>query len=148
MASPHIRDWFKAKIAELSPGMFYQDTDGGLATQKGLPDTWATLEFDPGGTQRLTVGKRYIEREFGTASVLFLTKSGQGPDAVLIIAQQFANAAKDMYQEEVYEALTGITGTARLENVSPPNSEPYEDGNWLVCSVACVYSYDSVRGTP
>jgi hypothetical protein len=126
----------------------FQETDGGLATQKGLPDLWATLEFDTPGNQRLSIGRRYIEREYGTASVLFLAKSGKGPEEVLIVAQQFANAAKELYQEEVYETLTGLTGTAHLENVSPPNAEPYEDGNWLVCSVACVYTYDCVRGTP
>jgi hypothetical protein len=146
MASPHVRQWFMDKITQLAPAAPFQETDGILVNQKNLPEMWATLEFDVGSNQRLSVGKQYLEREYGTASVLFLMKAGRGPFEVMRIAQQFADRCKEIYQEEVYEELTGIKGTARFENVGPPNSEPYEDGNWLVCSLAIVYSYDSVRG--
>jgi hypothetical protein len=40
----------------------------------------------------------------------------------------------------------GINGMMRLDSVGVPNTEDFEDGNWLMCTVACVYTYDSVRG--
>lgn len=146
MASPHVRQWFMDKIRELAPAAPFQETEGVLVVQRDLPEMWSTLEFDIGGNQRLTVGRTYIEREFGNATILFLMKSGRGPAELLRVAQQFTDRLKNLYQEEIYEELTGMKGTARFENVSPPNSEPYEDGNWLVVTVTCAFSYDSIRG--
>jgi hypothetical protein len=143
--SPTVRTWFKDTIKSLAPDAPFQETDGVLLVQKGLPDLWSTMEFDLGANQRLSVGRIYIEREYGTCTVLFLLKAGGGPDAALLVAQAFAEAAKALYQDEVKEP-SGRTATIRLENVGPPNCEPYEDGNWLVVSVACVYSYDAIRG--
>lgn len=145
MASPHVRNWFKDIIERLA-GVPFQETDGVLRDKKAMPELWATLEFDLGSTQRLSVGSTYLEREYGTGTILFLMKSGKGPEALLTVGQSFKNSAQALYQEDITEADTNITGTIRLENVGPPNGEPYEDGNWLMCSVACVYTYDSVRG--
>lgn len=145
MASPHVRNWFKDVIERLA-GAPFQETDGALRDKKNMPELWATVEFDIGSTQRLSVGRTYLEREYGTGTVIFLIKSGKGPDAVLKVAQSFKNSAQAVIQEDITEEDTNITGTIRFENVGPPNSEPYEEGNWLVCSVACVYTYDSIRG--
>jgi hypothetical protein len=145
MASHHIRNWFKEKIEQLA-GVPYQETDGVLRSQKGLPELWATVEYDLGSTQRLSIGRPYLEREYGTGTVLFLLKAGKGPEDALRVAKSFRDAAMLLYQEDITEDDTGITGTVRFENIGPANSEPYEDGNWLVCSVACVYTYESVRG--
>jgi hypothetical protein len=144
--SPQVRAWFIEKIGVYASTAPFQETDGGLRTQKGLPEMWTTLESDPGSTQRLTIGVPWLEREYGTATVIFLVKSGKGPSPVLWVAKAFKDALQALYQEEIQETDTRIVGTVRVENVSPPNGEPYEEGNWLVCSVACVYSYDSWRG--
>jgi hypothetical protein len=145
MASPAIRQWFIDLVTRLVPEAPFQETDGVLTNQKALPEVWSTFEFDMGANQRLSIGREYIEREYGTCTVLFLIKAGRGPMIALNIAQSFADKAKALYQEDIKEA-SGVKATARLDNVGPPNSEPYEDGNWLVCSVACVYTYDAIRG--
>jgi hypothetical protein len=132
-------------VPRLVPEAPFQETDGILVNQKGLPEIWSTLEFDTGSNQKLSIGRSYLEREYGTCTVLFLIKAGRGPQVALEIGQAFADKAKALYQEDIKEA-SGVKATARLENVGPPNGEPYEDGNWLVCSVACVYSYDAIRG--
>lgn len=145
MPSPTVRRWFVDLAGRFAPEAPFQETDGVLVVQKGLPEVWSTVEFDMGSNQKLTIGKEYIEREYGTCSVIFFIKSGRGPMVALEIAQSFADKAKELYQEDVKET-SGVKATVRLENVGPPNSEPFEDGNWLVCSVACVYSYDAIRG--
>lgn len=145
--NPVVYGWFVQNIPALTPVEF-QETQGKLLSQKSLPELWCTVEWENGSRQRLTVGKRAIWREYGTATAVFVGKAGYGPAAVLAAAQQFADAV------DVHEVIAGIelteandiTGTMRIENVGTPNPEPYEDGNWLVCSVSCVYTYDSVRG--
>jgi hypothetical protein len=144
MANPVIYNWFKEQIPAKTEVPF-QETQGMLVTQTGLPEMWCTMEFDAGGRQRLTVGGRYISREYGTCTAVFLCKAGRGPDAVQRVAQLFADAMDGEHGASLVEA-SGVEGTLRIDNVSPPNGEPYEDGNWLVCSVSCVYTYDSVRG--
>ena len=145
MASPNVRQWFIDLIGRLMPDAPFQETDGVLTQSKNLPEVWSTLEFDIDSNQRLSVGREHIEREYGTCTVLVLIKAGRGPMVGLRILEMFAQKAKELYQEDLREA-GGLRATARLENVGPPNSEPYEDGNWLVCSVAIVYSYDAIRG--
>ena len=147
MASPNVRRWFIDLIGRYMPEAPFQETDGIIVEQKGLPDAWSTFEFDIGSTQKLTVGRGHIEREYGTCTVLIMIKAGRGPMVGLEIAEQFRKKLINLYQEELRE-FGGIKASARLENIGPPNSEPYEDGNWLVCSVACVYSYDAIRGLP
>ena len=145
--NPVVYKWFVATVPALTPVEF-QETQGILLAQKGLPDLWSTIEWDNGSRQRLTVGLRAIWREYGTATAIFLGKSGRGPTAVLEAAQAFADAM------EVHDVVKGIklvepgdtTGKLRIENIGTPTPEPYEDDNWLVCSVSCVYTYDSVRG--
>lgn len=145
MASPVVRVFFTEQIQRLA-NVPFQETDGTLVVQKDLPELWATVEFDVGSTQRLSVGRTFLEKEYGTGTVIFLIKAGRGPLEVSKIAQAFRLALLAMYQQDVTEDETGITGTVRIENIGPPNGEPYEDGNWLVCSVACVYTYECVRG--
>lgn len=144
MPNPVVHEWFKTNIAAKVAPLLFQQTQGVLTTQKNLPDKWCTLEYDAGSRQRLTVGRRCIWRESGTATVLFLGKSGMGPEALLTAGQAFADAMEGEISVDLVEGSG--TGTLHIENVSPPNGEPYEDGNWLVLSVSCIYTYDSVRG--
>lgn len=149
MAHPVVNDWVKTNFPIFAGDVQFIPTEGMLTQQKGLPSMWFTIEYDNSSNQKLSVGKRHLAREYGTATAVFLVKSGSGPDAVLAAAQAFADAAQDHAVAaegvDLVEA-SGRTGKLRLENISPPNGEPYEDGNWLVCSVSCVYTYDSVRG--
>lgn len=144
MPHPTVHTHFKARVPDVS-GVPFQETQGILRTQKGLPEVWCTLEYDDASTQRLTLGQVALWREYGTATVVFLAKAGHGPDELLRIGQAFADAMRADYQNRLTEE-NGVIGTLRIENVGSPNPEPFEDGNWLVCSVACVYTYDSVRG--
>lgn len=144
MANPVIYKWFKETIPANTP-LEFQETQGILVQQKGLPELWVTMEFDTGSRQRLSTGRRALWREFGTCTAVFLAKAGKGPEAVQLAAQAFADAMGEVYQADLIEA-SGITGTLRIENIGTASADPYEDGNWLVCSVPCVYTYDSVRG--
>jgi len=144
MPHPSVHTHFKVVVPDRS-GVPYQDTQGALRTQKGLPEVWCTLEYDNASVQRLTVGMPALYREYGTATAVFLAKAGHGPDELLRLGQAFADLMLANYQTTITEE-NGIVGTLRIENVSSPNPEPFEDGNWLVCSVACTYTYDSVRG--
>ena len=144
MPHPKVDEWFKQKAVEYTD-VPYQDTQSAYHNRKDLPEVWCTLEYDPGSTQRLSVGVPALYREYGTATIVFLGKSGKGIAALLRLAQSAADALRDAVNERIEED-GGIVGTLRLENVGPPSPEPYEDGAWVVCSVACVYTYDSVRG--
>lgn len=149
MPNPVVHEWFKTTIAAKAAPVQFIETQGMLTQQKGLPGTWVTLEYDNGSRQRLTTGLRALWREYGTATAVFLCKSGSGPAAVLAAAQAFADSIESdlaiSLGVDLVEA-SGAAGKLRIDNISPPNGEPYEDGNWLVCSVSCVYTYDSVRG--
>ena len=93
MASPNVRQWFIDLINRLVPEAPFQETDGIMVETKGLPEVWSTCEFDIGSNQRLTIGRGYIEREYGTCTVAFLIKAGRGPMVGLRIAEEFANIA-------------------------------------------------------
>jgi hypothetical protein len=144
MPNPVVREWFVDQVPKKTEVEF-QETQGVLTNQKNLPEMWCTLEWDNGSRQRLTIGRRALWRENGACTVLFLAKSGKGPEALLEVAQAFADEMDPELGTELAEK-SGIEGTLRIENVTPPNGEPYEDGNWLVASVTCIYTYDSVRG--
>lgn len=146
MSSSAIRNWSADLVRQVLPEAPFQKTISTLEQQKNLPEIWSTIEYTDAGSQRLTIGKRAIWREFGSFSVIILCKSGYGEEQITLLGEKFFNFATDV-QQNIVEATTGITGRLRIENVSPPNADPYEDGNWASCSVVCVYAYDSVRGS-
>lgn len=144
-----VYDWFFAQMQMFAgEGVPFYETQGkGMPNGgKGLPDMWLTMEADTAALQRLTIGRNAIYRESGTVSCVFLGKSGVGIRDCLVAAQRLADYVRDnVYQIELVEA-DGRGGTLRIENVSSPDPDPYEQGNWLLCSVMCAYTYDSVRG--
>ena len=144
MANPAITRFARTLIATVVPEAPFQPTIGVLFQSKDLPEVWSTLEFSDAANQRLTIGTRAIWREFGSFSIVLLGKSGFGTDALLMLGQRVTDKLQDM-QERLLE-YNGISGTLRLDSVGVPNTEDYEDGNWLITTVACVYTYDSVRG--
>jgi hypothetical protein len=105
---------------------------------------WSTLEIADAANQRLTIGSRAIWREFGSFSFVLVGKSGFGTDALLLLGQRVTDKLQDMQRR--LQEQNGINGMMRLDSVGVPNTEDFEDGNWLMCTVACVYTYDSVRG--
>lgn len=144
---PAVYDWFKANM-QLFAGedVPFHETQGQLVVQKNLPDLWMTMESDTSAISRLTIGGAAIFRESGTISCVFLGKSGRGIRDGLVAAQRLADEVRDNhYQTELTED-SGRKGTLRLSDVSSPDPAPYEDGNWLLCTVVCAYTYDSVRG--
>lgn len=144
MSNLAVRAFARELVKNLIPEAPFQKTIAILATPKNLPDLWCTLEFPDAGLQRLTVGETAIWREYGSFSLVLLAKSGYGEDALVELGSKLTRYARDL-QTRLTEA-SGIVGSLRIDNVSPPNPEPYEDGNWATCSVVCVYTYDSVRG--
>ena len=145
MSSNLIRNFARALVQYVVPEAPFQKTISTIEQQKNLPDLWCTLEFTDAGSQRLTVGVSALWREFGSFSLVLLGKSGYGEEELTKLGEKFERYARDL-QQRVTDPATGITGKLRIENVSPPNAEPYEDGNWASCSVVCTYTYDSVRG--
>lgn len=144
---PVVYDWFLANMQTFAgPDVPFIETQGTAPSQKNLPNIWMTMESDTSGMQRLTIGKQPIYREIGTVSCVFMTKSGLGIRDGLVAAQRLADEVRDnRYQTDLVED-SGRPGTLRIEDVSSPDPAPYEDGNWLLCSVICSYTYDSVRG--
>lgn len=145
---PVVYDWFKANMQSFSPGIpFYETQSVGMPNAgRALPDMWLTMETDTSGMQRLSVGVPAIFRESGTVSCVFLGKSGRGIRDCLVAAQKLADDVRDNhYQTDLIEE-SGHKGTLRIEDVSSPDPDPYEQGNWLLCSVLCTYTYDSIRG--
>jgi len=146
MASPHIENWFKEKLAELLPEAPFMDTIGTLNSPKGLPPIWSTLEIPPGGTQRLSIGSPYLDRQYGSAMFVVLVKSGAGNGVLGEYLQRLYDLLPGVSDAQILEPSTGIIGHFILSNIGPPTTEPFEDGNWLAGSISCVYTYDSVRG--
>jgi len=144
---PVVYDWFKANMQTMAGAEVpFYETQGIAPSNKNLPDLWMTMESDTSGMQRLTVGTQPIYREIGTVSCVFMGKSGLGIRAGLAAAQRLADDVRDnRYQTELTEE-SGRKGMLRIEDVSSPDPAPYEDGNWLLCTVVCSYTYDSVRG--
>lgn len=145
MTSTVVKRFAESLVAQVVPEAPYQNTIGQLTDTKNLPEIWSTLEYADAGSQRLTVGTPALWREFGTIVVVLVGKAGFGPKPLEKLGEKIFNTVQDM-QRKLTEPETGITGTLRIQNVSPPNGDDYEDGNWLQCSVSCVYTYDSVRG--
>lgn len=144
---PVVYDWFKANMELFAgPDVPFHETQGQIPDNKNLPPMWLTMESDISTVQRLTIGLGALYRESGTVSCVFLAKSGLGIRDSLMAAQRLADEVRDKhYQVELTES-TGRKGTLRIENVSSPDPDPFEQGNWLLCSVICAYTYDSVRG--
>ncbi len=145
MSSPAVRKWFEEQIKFIVAEAPFMDTIGTLTTKKSLPDLWSTLEFGIPGSQRLTVGSPAIYREYGTVGMLLMVRSGAGASEVTRYLQKMHDLMLEK-RAVLTEEGAALQGTLRIDNVSPPTTEPYEDGNWLIGSVACVYTYDSVRG--
>ena len=145
MSSLVVKQWSERLVKAMVPSAPYQPTIGVLLEQKNLPEIWSTLEHADASNQRLTVGTSALWREFGNFTVILAGKAGFGPEPLEKLGQAFSDHAMP-WQERLRDPISGRWGTLRIDNVSPPNSEPYEDGNWLMCSVVCVYTYDSVRG--
>lgn len=144
MSAPVVREFAEKLIKQVMPEAPFQPTIGVLVTKKDLPELWSTLEFGTAVDQRLTIGRRYLNRETNNFDVILLGKAGFGPDPLIALLGKFRDVATDLSLR--LTDTNGRSGTFRLDSVGPPNSEPFEDGNWLLASVVCVYTYDSVRG--
>lgn len=146
---PVVYEWFKTNLPTfLGEGVPFFETQGQMLQQTNLPPMWATLELDTSAATWLSIGRPALHRESGTATAVFVAKSGKGVQPSLDAAQRFVDTLQDdkaNYQTELTEP-SGRKGTLRIEGVGSPEPAPFEDGNWLLCSVVCVYSYDSVRG--
>lgn len=145
--NPVIFDWFRVAVEGVLAPLPFFETQGVMLQQDGLPDMWSTMEATNSSMDRLSVGVPALWREAGVVTVVFLVQSGRGPREALVAAQKFADTMREPtnYQHELVET-NGIEGSLRLESIGSPEADPYEDGNWLSCAVACVYTYDSVRG--
>lgn len=144
MSSTIIRDWAQMLVQQVVPEAPFQKTIVSLEQTKNLPEIWSTLEFGDANTQRLTLGKPALWREYGSFNAVLLGRSGFGVDPLLNIGRKLYNFATDL-RVKLVEPDTGIVGTLRIDNVSPPNADPFEDGNWASVTVICTYSYDSNR---
>lgn len=144
MANPAVARFAKLLITQVVPEAPFQPTIAVLYQQKNLPEVWSTLEFSDAANQRLTIGHRAIWREFGSFSIVLVGKAGFGTEALLTLGQRVTDVLQDK-QERLVE-YNDISGMMRLDSVGVPNTEDYEDGNWLITTIACVYTYDSVRG--
>lgn len=144
---PTVYDWFKDHMQQMvGPDVPFHETQGQLLVQKNLPDMWMTMETDTTSMNRITIGSPAIYREAGSVSCVYLIKSGRGFADSLVAAQRLADDMRDNHYQTELTEVDGRAGTLRLENISSPDPAPYEDGNWLLCSVICAYTYDSVRG--
>jgi hypothetical protein len=96
-------------------------------------------------TRSLSIGRIYIEREYGTCTVLFLSKLGVALTRPAEMGQAFADKAKALYQDEVKEPSAARQLPAS-RTWARPTASPTKTATGLSCSVACVYSYDAIRG--
>lgn len=144
MTSTVVKAYAEGIVRTVLPNAPFQDTIGVLWTQKDLPEVWSTIEYSDSGNQRLTIGRPALWREFGSFTVTIVGKSGFGVDAL----QRMGESVSDLLQDQTERLIeaNGISGMFRFDSVGLPNPEQYEDGNWIICSVVCVYTYDSVRG--
>jgi len=144
--NPVVYDWFRGRMAAGITDVPFYETQGIMLQQKELPEMWATMEVSNPGMLRLCVGEPALWREFGSLTVVFLGKSGRGVRDLLVQAQAFADTMRENYYQIDLVEDSGTTGTLRVETIGSPEPDPYEDGNWMLCSVTCSYTYDSVRG--
>ncbi len=127
---PKVFEWFTANIV--------------AAAGSDVP-----MEVVDGATTRLTIGKKFLHREHGAVTAVFVAKSGTGLTASLAAGQRFADAMvndPDTYFQTTLTEDDGRKGILQISNVGTPDPAPFEDGNWHLCSVVCAYTYDSVRG--
>lgn len=145
MPALQVYDAVEKMVGVMAPDVPFQQSVSTGINKKNLPDVWATVEFAESSNQRLSIGNPALWREYGQFVVLFLGRSGYGERGLLAVAQAFERLALDYKCELTDES--NVKGNFRIENASPPNTEPFENGNWLACSVSCVYTYDRVRAT-
>lgn len=146
MASPHIKAWFQGKLQALLPEAPFIDTIGTSPVEKTMPAIWSTLEFPPGGSERLSIGMPYLDRQFGSCVMVVLARSGAGAGMLDVYLQKLYDLLSEAPYDQILEPSTGIVGRIMISNIGPPITEPFEDGNWLAGSITCVYTYDTVRG--
>lgn len=146
MSSLVIRNFFRELVEQIIPEAPFQPTVAVLHDKKNLPQIWSTVEYGTATNSRLTVGRRYINQELNNVDIVCVGESGKGPDGILEILGKVTKYLENFEEQRIY-APDGSTGTLRLDNVGPPNTDPYEDGNWLLGSVVCVYTFTDIRGS-
>lgn len=145
--NPVVYDWFMARLEPGFEGAPFYRTQSEWLNEKNLPPIWFTWEMSNPTNDRLCIGEPALYRESGLVSVVFLEKSGRGVRASLVIAQHFADYMRNTYKTMRLAEDNGIEGTLRLPIIGAPEPDPFENGNWSLCSVGFTYTYDSVRGT-
>lgn len=146
MSSLVVRNFFRELIEQILPEAPFQPTVAVLHEKKNLPLLWSTAEFGTATNNRLTVGRPYLNQEVNNVDIVCVIESGKGPDAVIEVLGKVTKYFENFEEKRIYGS-DGHTGTLRLDNVGPPNTDPYEDGNWLLGSVVCVYTFTDIRGS-
>lgn len=144
--NPVVYDWFRAQVDSGFEGVPFYATHGEMLQQKGLPNLWMTMETSNPSLDRLCVGNPALYRESGTVDIMFLVKSGRGPREALVAAQHFSDYMRNTFKVVELVEDNGIVGNLQIPIVGAPDPDPFENGNWLLSSVSCTYTYDSVRG--
>lgn len=143
MSSRPVRQWFRTTLAAVPGGVPFKETVNSMPNPKGLPDLWATVEFQNSSEQRMTLGGRALFREYGTVNIVILGLSGKGDEDVLDAAELYRSAFSNISVEIPAGAEVG---TLRIDAPEPPNTDATESGNWFLASVSCPYTFDVVRG--
>jgi len=144
--NPVVYDWFRARVDPGFEGAPFYATQGEMLEQKGLPNIWYTMETTNPTMDRLTIGDPALYREAGVVVIVFMVKAGRGPREALVAAQHFSDYMRNTFKKVELTEDNGITGTLQFPLIGAPDPDPFENGNWLLCSVSCTYTYDSVRG--
>lgn len=146
--NPVVYDWFRARVEGGFEDAPFYATQGEMLEQKGLPNLWLTMETSNPSLDRLTVGNPALYRESGNVVFMFMIKSGLGPREALVAAQHFSDYMRNTFSPQAIELTedNGIVGNLQIPIVGAPDPDPFENGNWLLSSVSCTYTYDSVRG--
>ena len=144
MTSSVVKAYAEQIVRTVVPNAPFQDTIGVLWKVKDLPEVWSTIEYSDAINQRLTVGPKAIWREQGSFTVVLVGKSGFGVDALQRMGESVTDLLQDKQQRLIEDR--GISGMFRFDSVGLPNPDQFEDGNWILCEIVCVYTYDSVRG--
>ena len=131
MSSAAVRTAFRDSLQAQFPLVQYNETIAIRVDNNDLAPLWLSLEFLPGFTTAMCIGKPTLYREAGTVRVWCCGLAGEGDSKAVDLGDAVG---------QYYRGWT--LGTLRVQSVSSPANGPESDGRWFMPYVDINYQFD------